>query len=204
MSSTHTRRSLLIITTHPRRKFDGGRSPLTCCCSTRWLAAESMSSPMGSHEHSYAGRQPKPVFFLHISSAGGTSLCRWAQEQPCARVPACGANCNLNCEHPWDWKNVCPGLPACEPPAQPCRRPFKRGCDGLARFARRRNLTFLASETLLRERCFGHFSCAACGSHRTCLVTRTPRRASSTRATRLAPCSRATRLAPRCTVLAGT
>ena len=100
--------------------------------------------------------QSKPVVFVHVSSSGGTALCKWAQEQPCGRVPACGANCNLNCAHPWDWKTAC-RPPACAPPIQPCRAPFKPGCDGLARYARRRNLTFFASETLLKERCFSHF-----------------------------------------------
>ena len=34
----------------------------------------------------------RPVFFVHQSGSGGTSLCKWAQEQPCSRIPACGAN----------------------------------------------------------------------------------------------------------------
>jgi hypothetical protein len=92
----------------------------------------------------------KPVFFLHVSSSGGTAVCRWAQEQPCGRVPSCGANCNLNCHHPWDWVQSC-RPPACKVPSRPCKSPFKLGCGGLARYARRRNLTFFASETMLHE-----------------------------------------------------
>ena len=100
---------------------------------------------------------PKPVFFLHVSSSGGTSVCQWAQSQPCARVPACGANCNLNCRHPWDWRNSC-RPPACELPSRGCRPPHQAGCDGLVRYAERRNLSFLASETFLHEPpCLGHF-----------------------------------------------
>ena len=90
----------------------------------------------------------RPVFFLHVSSAGGSSLCALAQSQPCARVPSCGANCNLQCAHPWDWRQHCIA-PACAPPAKPCRPPYKPGCAGLSRYVRRRNLSFVASETLL-------------------------------------------------------
>ena len=93
----------------------------------------------------------RPIFFMHVSSSGGTALCRWAQEQPCAQIPACGANCNMQCHHPWNWQHHC-RPPACVPPAKPCQLPFKAaggGCEGLARYARRRNLTFLASETML-------------------------------------------------------
>ena len=98
----------------------------------------------------------RPVFFVHVSASGGSSLCRWAEDQPCGRVPACGSNCNLNCRHPWDWKTACEA-PACKAPSTPCRPPFRPGCEGLARYARRRNMTFLASETLLLERCFDTF-----------------------------------------------
>jgi hypothetical protein len=94
--------------------------------------------------------QAPVTFFLHISSSGGTSVCRLAQEQPCARVPSCGANCNLNCRHPWDWRNHCLA-PACAPPAKACRPPHKPGCGGLRRYAARHNLTFLSSETMLLE-----------------------------------------------------
>ena len=90
----------------------------------------------------------RPVFFLHVSSSGGSSLCALAQSQPCARVPSCGANCNLQCAHPWDWRQHCM-VPACAPPAKPCRPPYKPGCAGLSRYVRRRNLSFVASETLL-------------------------------------------------------
>ena len=90
----------------------------------------------------------RPVFFLHVSSSGGSSLCALAQSQPCARVPSCGANCNLQCAHPWDWRQHCTA-PACAPPAKPCRPPYKPGCAGLSRYVRRRNLSFVASETLL-------------------------------------------------------
>ena len=93
---------------------------------------------------------PRPVFFLHISSAGGSSICRWAQQQPCARIPSCGANCNLGCAHPWDWKASC-RPPVCSPPDHPCRPPYKVGCAGLRRHAQRNNLTFLASETMLHR-----------------------------------------------------
>lgn len=96
----------------------------------------------------------QPIFFLHVSSAGGTALCRWAQTQPCSRVPACGANCNLGCRHPWDWRSSC-RLPACLPVPTACRAAFRPGCSGLLRYVRRRNLTFLASETFLSEHCFG-------------------------------------------------
>ena len=99
----------------------------------------------------------RPVFFLHVSSSGGSSLCALAQSQPCARVPSCGVrgtddglnkNCNLQCAHPWDWRQHCTA-PACAPPAKPCRPPYKPGCAGLSRYVRRRNLSFVASETLL-------------------------------------------------------
>ena len=94
--------------------------------------------------------QAPVTFFLHISSSGGTSICRLAQEQPCARVPSCGANCNLNCRHPWDWRHHCLA-PACAPPAKACRPSHKPGCAGLRRYAANRNLTFLSSETMLLE-----------------------------------------------------
>ena len=94
--------------------------------------------------------QPPVTFFLHISSSGGTSVCRLAQEQACARVPSCGSNCNLNCRHPWDWRHHC-RAPACAPPARACRPPHKPGCAGLRRYAANRNLTFLSSETMLLE-----------------------------------------------------
>jgi hypothetical protein len=94
--------------------------------------------------------QAPVTFFLHISSSGGTSVCRLAQEQPCARVPSCGANCNLNCRHPWDWRHHCLA-PACTPPAKACRPSHKPGCGGLRRYAARHNLTFLSSETMLLE-----------------------------------------------------
>lgn len=102
-------------------------------------------------------RPTRPIFFLHVSSSGGTSLCRWAQQQPCSRVPACGSNCNLNCQHPWDWRRFC-RPPACALPEKACRAPYQPGCEGLARYARRRNLTFLASETLLPAYCFDTFT----------------------------------------------
>ena len=98
----------------------------------------------------------KPVFFLHVSSAGGTSICEWAQAQPCSRVPACGANCNLNCRHPWDWRSACHPL-ACREPARVCRPPYLPGCSGLQQYSARRNLTFMASETYLHEVCFEDF-----------------------------------------------
>ena len=31
------------------------------------------------------------VFFLHVSTSGGTAVCRLAQEQRCSHVPSCGA-----------------------------------------------------------------------------------------------------------------
>ena len=93
---------------------------------------------------------PVTAFLLHISSSGGTSLCKLAQEQPCSRVPSCGANCNLNCRHPWDWRDHC-RAPACTPPARACRPPHKPGCAGLRRYVARKNLTFLSSETMLLE-----------------------------------------------------
>ena len=96
-----------------------------------------------------AGR-PVAVFFLHVSTSGGTALCRLAQEQPCSRIPSCGANCNLNCRHPWDWRQHCTA-PACEPPAKPCKPPHRPGCAGLRRYVTNRNLTFVASETMLVE-----------------------------------------------------
>ena len=110
------------------------------------------------HCHGYRARagvacmlsQAPVTFFLHISSSGGTSVCRLAQEQPCARVPSCGANCNLNCRHPWDWRHHCLA-PACAPPAKACRPSHKPGCGGLRRYAARHNLTFLSSETMLLE-----------------------------------------------------
>lgn len=94
--------------------------------------------------------RPVAVFFLHVSSSGGTAVCRLAQEQPCSRVPSCGANCNLNCRHPWDWRQQCVP-PACVPPARPCRPPHKPGCAGLRRWVAQHNLTFVASETMLTE-----------------------------------------------------
>lgn len=92
-----------------------------------------------------------PVYFLHVSSSGGSSMCRWAQQQRCARIPSCGANCNLPCAHPWDWRSRC-RPPACEAPSRVCTPPFKAGCKALARYVQRHNLSFFASETvLLRE-----------------------------------------------------
>lgn len=98
----------------------------------------------------------RPIFFLHVSNSGGTSACQWAMAQPCGRVPACGANCNLGCRHPWDWRNHC-RPPSCEPPAKACRPPHRLGCAGLLRHAQKKNLTFIASETLLTEHCFDSF-----------------------------------------------
>ena len=43
-------------------------------------------------------RPTRPIFFFHVSSSGGTSLCRWAQQQPCSRVPACGSILQLQPE----------------------------------------------------------------------------------------------------------
>ncbi|KAL1511935.1 hypothetical protein AB1Y20_005215 [Prymnesium parvum] len=88
------------------------------------------------------------VYFLHVSSSGGSSLCRWAQQQPCARIPTCGANCNLPCAHPWDWRSRC-RPPACPPPERACRPPHRPSCAALHRYAARHNLTFFASETVL-------------------------------------------------------
>lgn len=101
-------------------------------------------SSLSRHDH-------RPIFFQHVSTSGGTALCRWAQEQPCGTIPQCGANCNLQCHHPWNWRHHCE-RPACLQPSTPCRHPYKyssKSCDGLARYARRRNLTFMASETML-------------------------------------------------------
>lgn len=95
-----------------------------------------------------AAAPAEAVFFLHLSSAGGSSLCRLGQQQPCARVPACRANCNLNCAHPWDWVNYCNPL-VCASPQRPCKSAYAPSCAGLRRYVRRRNLTIIASETML-------------------------------------------------------
>ena len=84
-------------------------------------------------------------------------MCQWAMDQPCSRVFACGANCNLNCMHPWNWRDHCTE-PACPRATKLCKPPFRPGCASLARYAQRRNLTMLASETMLHSRCFDHFS----------------------------------------------
>ena len=109
-----------------------------------------------------AGGAPaaRPVFFLHVSSSGGSSVCRWAQMQPCARVPTCGANCNLNCAHPWNWNSFC-RPPACALMPRPCRPPYRPGCAGLERYVRSRNITFFASETMLHP---SAGSSALCGA----------------------------------------
>lgn len=102
----------------------------------------------------------RPVFFLHVSSAGGSSVCKWVMDQPCAKVPFCGANCNLNCHHPWDWSRWCP-TGVCQKPAKACRPAHREGCEGLQRYVRRRNLTFIASETLISAGgsfCFDEFA----------------------------------------------
>lgn len=77
-------------------------------------------------------------------------MCRWAQQQRCSRIPSCGANCNLNCAHPWDWRNSC-RPPACPVPKRTCRPPHRPGCAALHRYAQRHNLTFFASETILHR-----------------------------------------------------
>lgn len=94
--------------------------------------------------------KPPPIFLLHVSSAGGSSICRWAQQQRCSRIPSCGSNCNLGCAHPWDWKSFC-RMPACSSPSQLCRPPYKAGCSGLQRYVQRNNITFFASETMLQH-----------------------------------------------------
>ena len=100
----------------------------------------------------------RPVFFLHVSSSGGTALCHWAQEQHCSRVPSCGSNCNLNCKHPWNWVSHC-AEPACVAPLRRCKLPYKAGCDGLESYVRDRNLTFFGTETMLTEKlCFNRFT----------------------------------------------
>lgn len=125
---------------------------------TRTCAQHRPSCLSNRESDRMASDNRRPVFFLHMSTAGGTSVCRWAQDQPCARVPACGANCNLHCRHPWDWRSHCPGQPACSRPAKLCKTPFATGaCDALAQYVRRKNLTFMASETMLFERCFQRF-----------------------------------------------
>lgn len=88
------------------------------------------------------------VFFLHLSSSGGSSVCRLGQLQACSRVNACRANCNLNCAHPWDWRGYCTP-PACVRPERVCKTAHPPSCAGLSRYVRRRNLSIVASETML-------------------------------------------------------
>ena len=95
--------------------------------------------------------RPGPVYFLHVSSSGGSTICRWAQQQRCARVPSCGANCNLNCAHPWDWRSGC-HPPACPLATRSCKSPHRPGCTGLHRYLQRHNITFFASETMLHRK----------------------------------------------------
>ena len=96
------------------------------------------------------GHNPRPIYFLHISSSGGSTMCGWALAQTCARTPACSLNCNLNCAHPWDWRSSC-RPPACPAPERPCRPPHKPGCAGLRRYVDRHNISFFASETILHR-----------------------------------------------------
>ena len=86
------------------------------------IALTRTSTVMTAHTHTV--QSSRPVYFVHVSSAGGTSLCRMAAEQPCVRVPS--SNCNLNCAHPWDWRQHCPDN-VCARPSHPCRPPYKPG-----------------------------------------------------------------------------
>ena len=133
---------------------------LTLCCRLLFVLASGLhiTSLTARSALALAMAASRPVFFLHVSSSGGTALCRWAQDQHCSRVPSCGSNCNLNCKHPWNWVSHCVE-PACAAPPRRCKLPYRAGCDGLARYVRERNLTFVGTETLLTERpCFDRFT----------------------------------------------